>query len=176
MEDVIAMDAGLVFNASAVAISLMALAVSTLLTVWQLRAARSSNLTLVALELLTRECRSEEFLESEDFVLNRLQAEHSPDGGVFGLPFSARKHVQRIGQYYAGLGMISVFHAVDDSLLLGAVHWRVRVAWSILQPYVMAERALRKNRYLSYFEHLACMAGDVDKGDLLAKQRLRKAW
>jgi hypothetical protein len=170
----IQMDAGVALNATAVMISLIALAISTTTTISQLRMTRSSNLTLVTLELLTRESRTDEFLESEDFILHRLSNEHSPDVGVFSLPFEARKHVQRIGQYYAGLGMILVFRAVDSALLLGAIHWRVQVAWSLLGPYVVAERALRNNQYLSYFEHLACVARDADKAQVLEKQGVRR--
>jgi hypothetical protein len=43
-------------------------------------AAQRSTSTLVAIELLTQECRSEEF------VLRRLREAHSPDNGLDGLP------------------------------------------------------------------------------------------
>jgi hypothetical protein len=169
------MDAGMTVNAIAIAISIIALAASSFIAISQLRTSRSANLALVTLEHLTRETRTDDFMESEDFVLCRLNSEHSPDAGIYGLPKEARKHVQRIGQYYAGLGIVSVFRATEGALLLGAIHWRVQVAWSALEPYVRAERAIRNNQYLSYFEHLACLAHDVDKAEVLSKQKIRRA-
>ena len=156
------MDLGAVLNTAALLLSIIALTVSTIFAHRQLATARTSNLTLVTIELLTRECRTDEFLESEEYVLNKLSAEHKPDRGVGGLPFSARKHVQRIGLYYSGLGMMSVFRVVDDKLLIATVSYRVRKAWSILCPYVMAEREIRQGTFLSYFEHLASIAFDMD--------------
>jgi len=170
-EDHVAMALGII----SIAISITALAVSTSIAALQLRMSRKANLNLIALEHLTRESRTEVFLESEEFVLYRLAAEHSSDAGVFGLPFEARKHVQRIGQYYAGLGMVAAFQATDSALLIGAIHWRVQISWSAIEPYVRTERVLRNNRYLSYFEHLACLARRADKDDILNKQRLLRA-
>jgi hypothetical protein len=167
-------DVGAILNTAALLLSIIALTVSTIFAHRQLATAKTSNLTLVTIELLTRECRTDEFLESEDYVLNKLSTEHKPDRGVAGLPFSARKHVLRIGLYYSGLGMMSVFRAVDDKLLIATVSYRVRKAWSILCPYIMAERELRKGTFLSYFEHLASMAFDMDVSSVQKILRLRR--
>lgn len=163
------MDPGAFMNATAVTVSIVALLASILIGIRQVRMAREqvlaaqrSNSTLVAIELLTQECRSEQFLDSEEFVLRRLRGAYSPEAGVDGLPADARKHITRIGLYYSSLGMMSAMGGVDHALLISAVHYRARRCWQILDPYVRREREIRKSTYLAYFEHLAAVAAESD--------------
>jgi hypothetical protein len=163
------MNSGMLMNATAIAVSVMALAASVLIGIRQVRvahrqvhAAQKSNSTLVAVELLTQECRSEQFLDSEEYVLRSLQARHPPDRGVDGLSADARKHVTRIGLYYSSLGMMSKLGSVDQAILISATHYRVRRCWAVLEPYILAERAIRKSGYMAYFEHLAAVAAESD--------------
>jgi hypothetical protein len=107
-------------NVIALAVSIAAFAVSSIFAIKQLRSARIANNTAVTIELLAREWRTEEFLESEDFVLNKLAKEYSPDQGISGLPFEVRKHVTRFAQFYSSLGMMWVFDAIDKSLIMRA--------------------------------------------------------
>jgi hypothetical protein len=169
------MDAGTLTNAFALSVSVLALSVSTLMAVRQLRTTRASgqdsNHTQVLLRL-NGEYRSDEFQESEEFVLDRLADEHDPALGIARLPSKARRHVRRVGHYYADYGMLAALPTVDSDRIVGVVHFRVREAWSVLEPYVLAERRARGNFYWRYFEHLACLAAVVDKEKLLAGQRL----
>jgi hypothetical protein len=155
-------NAGIVFNAAAIVISLVALAASIFIGARQVRIMRKSNSAIVAIELLTQECRREIFLASEHYVLKELRAEHEPDAGVDALPDEARRHVTRLAQYYSSLGMMVALDVVDQTLLISAAHYRVRRAWAILEPYVLTERARRKSTYMAYFEHLAAVAGESD--------------
>jgi hypothetical protein len=168
------MDQGMMFNTAALGTSLVAVTTSTLLAVRHLRTVQATNPTLVIVELLTRERRSSEFLGSEDYVLRRLAVEHQPDQGINGLPPEARGHALRIGLYYTNLGMLSAFRGAHSTVLLSAVWWNVQVTWSVLEPYILAERRLRNNLYMSYFEHLVCLASTTDKATLLQRQGLRR--
>lgn len=139
--------------------SAMAVVVTAAFAVRQLRSAQTANHTLVAIELLTRDRSSDEFLRSEDFVLNELTVRYPPPGVSVGdLPTEARHHVARLSLYYNGLGQMLAFAAVDPRLLMGTVSYRSRQAWRVLEPYILAERARRGETYLSHFEHLVHMA------------------
>ncbi|MEK8106378.1 hypothetical protein NKG94_16340 [Micromonospora sp. M12] len=73
----------------------------------QLRSAQTANQTLVAIELLTRDRSSDEFLRAEDFVLKELTVRHPPPHvSVSDLPAEARHHVVRLSLYYNGLGQM----------------------------------------------------------------------
>ena len=169
------MDAGTLTNAVAVSVSVLALTVSTLLAVRQLRTNRLSgqdtNHTQVLLSL-NGEYRSDAFQASEEFVLDRLADEYDTELGIGRLPSEARRHVRRVGHYYADYGMLAALPTVDSDRIVGVVHFRVREAWSVLEPFVQAERRARGNTYWRYFEHLACLAAVVDKEKMLADQRL----
>ncbi|GAA2608611.1 DUF4760 domain-containing protein [Paractinoplanes durhamensis] len=163
------MDAAILLNFTAIVISAAALGASLLIGLRQVRAAhqqvhasQESNNTLVAIELLTQECRSEQFLESEAYVVRHLADDHSPERGVDGLPVDAWKHATRMGLYYSSLGIMSKLGAIDQALLISSTHYRVRRCWKILEPYILREREIRKSTYMAYFEHLAAVAGDAD--------------
>jgi hypothetical protein len=160
-------------NVIALAVSIAAFAVSSIFAIKQLRSARIANNTAVTIELLAREWRTEEFLESEDFVLNKLAKEYSPDQGISGLPFEVRKHVTRFAQFYSSLGMMWVFDAIDKSLIMSTVSHRVQAAWVASEPYIIAERRIGKPVYLSFFEHLACVASEADTLQLQRSLGLR---
>jgi hypothetical protein len=175
------MDVGALMNATAVTVSTVAVAASIFIGIRQVRmareqvlAAQKSNSTLVAVELLTQECRSEQFLDSEEFVLRKLRDTHGTAAGVDGLPADARKHITRIGLYYSSLGMMSTMGAVDHALLISATHYRVRRCWAILEPYILQERKIRKSTYMAYFEHLAAVASESDLPRLHRELGLKK--
>jgi len=166
-------NSGFAMNVIALVVSIAAFSVSSIFAIKQLRSARVANNTVVTIELLAREWRTEEFLESEDYVLNKLAKEHSPDQGTSGLPFEARKHVTRFAQFYSSLGMMWVFNAVDKSLIMSTVSYRVQAAWLTLEPYIMTERRAGRPAYLTFFEHLACVASEADTLQLQQRLGLR---
>jgi hypothetical protein len=92
--------------------SAVAIVVTAVFAIRQLRSAQSANHTLVAIELLTRDRCSDVFLRAEDFVVNELTARYPPPGvGVSDLPTEARHHVTRLALYYNGLGQMLAFAA-----------------------------------------------------------------
>ena len=175
------MDASTLMNATAITVSITALFASILIGIRQVRmareqvlAAQSSNSTQVEINLLTQECRSEQFLDSEEFVLRRLRDAHTPGAGVDGLPAEARKHITRIALFYSSLGMMSTKGAVDHASLISTTHYRVRRSWDVLEPYILQERKIRKSTYMAYFEHLAALAEESDLPALHRSLGLKK--
>lgn len=141
----------------------------------QLRSAQTANHTLVAIELLTQVRSSDEFQVAEDFVVNKLAAQHPEPGlSVSALPLEVRRHVARLSLYYNGLGQMLAFAAVDPRLLMGTVSYRSRQAWRVLEPYILAERARRGETYLSHFEHLVHMATHNPWATAVRKFRLQR--
>jgi hypothetical protein len=164
---------GLAVNVIAVLISVSAVTASSLFALHQLRSMRRSDDTLVAIELLTRECRTTEFLTSEDFVLNELSKEPA-EGGIAALSPEARRHISRIGLYYSSLGFLSVFGGLQEKMVVSLMPWRVRRAWFAMEPYIMAERALRSPTHFAFFEHLVCMVAEADVAEIHESLQLRK--
>ncbi len=170
------MDAATMYNTVTLSTSLTALVISTLLAAHQIRTAgRSSHDANITHALLTLngEYRSDAFRDSEDFVLNRLAAECSPKLGIADLPLEARRHVYRVGHFYADYGMLAALPTYDERRLLAVVHYRAREAWESLEPFLRAERKIRGNMYWSYFEHLALLASSANKLAILESQGIR---
>jgi hypothetical protein len=137
-----------------VALSTVAVVVSVVFAIFQLRSAQRANHMLVAIELLTRDRISDTFIESEDYVLNRLVSECPRPVAVSALPIEARKHVMRLCLFYNSLGQMMLFNVVDQNLLISTVSFRARSAWRAMEPYILAERAARGEAYMPSFEHL----------------------
>ncbi|MFY1674909.1 hypothetical protein ACN27G_34055 [Plantactinospora sp. WMMB334] len=167
------MDVNLAVNIAAIVISLSAVALSAFFGLRQLRSMRRANSTVVAIELLTRECRSDAFLDSEEFVLYELSS-HPPDGGVNGLRPEHRRHATRVGLFFSSLGALSVFGGIETKMIVGLVPTRARRAWVALEPYILAERQLRSPTYLSFFEHLVCLIDDAEPARHHASLNLRR--
>jgi hypothetical protein len=161
-------------NLAALAVAIAALAVSVFFARRQLSSTTATSTVQVAIEILTRETRSDAFMESEDFVLNHLPQMHPPSQGVSKLPLEARKHFKRIAFYYADLGILSLFGDSQATLIVASMHGPALRTWSTLEPYIQAERVARNStKYLSFFEHLACVCTDIDLVDMHEKLGLR---
>ncbi|WP_285552941.1 DUF4760 domain-containing protein [Actinoplanes regularis] len=144
-------------------VSVAALVISVAFGRRQMRQASSYSTAQVAMEMLTRESRSELFMESEDYIIHRLAKEHSPEQGVLALPLNIRKHVQRIAYYYSDLAILTIYGGVSQDLVVTTVHRPVVRAWTILEPYIEAERRkLGSDRYFNFFEHLASICATAD--------------
>ncbi len=163
-------------SASVIALvtSVVALVISTLFAVRQLRSAKTANNTTVAVELLSRELLSAWFQESEAYIVERLAGEHESSGGIEGLPLDARAHVYRVGWFYASLAHLVAFGAINERMVISIVKFRLNQVWRVLAPYVRAERALRNPSSMIFFEDLACRAEDFDDAELQHKLRLRR--
>ncbi|WP_127505562.1 DUF4760 domain-containing protein [Actinoplanes solisilvae] len=160
-------------NITAIIISLTAVALSAFFGLRQLRSMQRANSTMVTIELLTRECRTNEFLESEEFVLYELP-KASPGNGVTGLTPLQRRHATRVGLFYSSLGVLASTGGVETKMIVAIVPNRARRAWTALEPYIRAERTLRSPTYVSFFEHLVCLINEADPARHHEIHRLRK--
>lgn len=160
-------------NVLALVISIAALLTSTFFALRQLHQSRAANMTLVTVEMLSRERRTDEFLTSEDFVLHRLRTEFPDDTAVSTMPLEARRHVTRLALYYNSLGQLVTRRAIDAHLVVSTTSYRTKQAWEILEPYIAAERATGNTYYLSHFEHLATLAYAFDHGKYRSRLRFR---
>ncbi len=162
-------------NVVAVCVSAIAVLITALFAIRQLRSAQTANHTLVAIELLTQVRSGDDFQAAEDFVINTLAAQYAQPGlSVTDLPLEARRHVTRLALYYNGLGQMLAFAAVDPRLLMSTVSYRSRQAWRALEPYILAERARRGETYLSHFEHLVHMTTHNPWATAVRKLRLQR--
>ncbi|GAA3957496.1 hypothetical protein [Actinoplanes auranticolor] len=59
-------------------------------------------------------------------------------------------------------------------MVVSLMPWRVRRAWFALEPFVMAERALRSPTHFAFFEHLVCMVAEADLAEIHESLQLRK--
>jgi hypothetical protein len=156
------------------AVSVAALLVSAIFALRQLRSARTANNTVVAVELLTRELLSDWFQQSEAYIVDRLAAENDPAGGIEELPPDVRAHVYRVAWFYASLGHLVVFGAINERMVLSIVKYRLLRVWPILEPYFRRERELRNPNSMMFFTHLAFRAEELSDDVLRRKLRLRE--
>jgi hypothetical protein len=157
------MSASTAMNLGALFVAIAALAVSVVFARRQLTSATSASTVQIAIEVLTRETRTDAFMDSEDFVLNHLAANHPPGQGVAKLPHEARRHFHRVAFYYADLGVLLLYGTAQATMIVATMRGPALRAWSVLEPYIRAERAARNStRYLNFFEHLACVCADTD--------------
>ncbi|MCF6523625.1 hypothetical protein [Streptomyces sp. JJ36] len=163
------------YNASTLAVSLLALLVSAV-TAWrQFRHARSTRAFNAVLEVYLRDVRDKEYQRDQDFVVHRLATEHAPDRGVGGLPEQARHAVWNVAFLYESIGMMYAFGTLDHRIALGVFHHRVVQVWEVLRPYVLAERERRNGPFLAFFENLYLDARDASPEDLCRASGLRSA-
>jgi hypothetical protein len=167
------MDFGVLTNTTAIAVSIIALVVSTIFTQRQLRSARASTSTAVTVEMLSREMRGDALRESVDYVIHRLPTEYGPEAGVDGLPIDARGHVYNVALFYGNLGHLVVFGAIDERVVLSMANYSLRRAWFTLEPYIRAEREIRQSHFMGFFEHIACRAAELKPAQLHRELGLR---
>lgn len=150
------MDASLIGNLFALALSAVALVTSVVTARRQLLLAHNSNVLPVIIEMF-KDTRQAEFQKAIEYVGNRLAAEHGPDNGYRNLPPEPKGHIRRIGLFYDDVGKLVAHDVVDERLVIGAYGSNVVRMWEVLAPYVYSERR-RGAKSMLYFEDLAARA------------------
>lgn len=148
------MDPSLVLNMLALGTSFIALLASALLAHRQVKVATHGNTVPIIVEFF-REGREPTFLEASQYILKRLEAEHSTDLGVKSLPEDALLHVLRVGGWYEDVGKLVVFGILDESIAIGSVGIGIERTWEVMRPYIYKERELSKSQFWIFFEDLA---------------------
>ncbi|MEE1929845.1 hypothetical protein V1J52_16920 [Streptomyces sp. TRM 70351] len=156
-------------NAATLAVSLLALAVSAV-TAWrQFRHTRTAKAFSAVLEVYLRDVRNKEYQRDQDYVVDRLVVEHSPGGGIAGLPEQARHAVWNVAFLYESIGMMYALEALDRRIALGVFNYRTVQVWGVLEPFVLKERERREGPFLHYFQRLYDDAIAVDVEELYRK-------
>ncbi|GAA4684386.1 hypothetical protein GCM10023347_44320 [Streptomyces chumphonensis] len=161
------------YNAATLAISLLALVVSSLAVWRQIRNARSAGAFATVLEVYLRDVRDKDYQRDQSYVLSRLAVEHPPADGIRNLPDDAQHAVWNVAFLYESLGMMYVLGNMDRRIALGTFNFRIVQVWEALEPYVVAERAARLSPFLAFFEHLYLEARSTSPVDLYRKAGLR---
>ena len=166
---------GTIQSLVAVLLSIIALVLTIRQHRISLSASRDSH-TRTLLLSLSAEYRSDDFQQSEYYVLHRLASEFGPEAGLSDLSPEARTHVCRVGHHYGDYGMLMMLPTADRPQILSYVHGRVQRAWRLLQAYAEVERTLScdTEAYWSYFENLAFLAARTDKLRILDCLGLRR--
>lgn len=145
-------------------LSVIALAVSAIMTRRQLVLARHNNSLPVLVDLF-REHRSSRLAEARQFVYSGLAACNLKDG-LAGLPPEKRELVRDLAWYYDNLGALVLHEVVDVELVAGYLGGSVVAVWESMRPLIEAERLRRTHdadprRWQEYFENLAVLISEV---------------
>jgi hypothetical protein len=153
-----------VVEIAALVVSVMALGVSGLVSVRQLRLTEHTN-TLPVLVDLFREHRSMRLARAREVVFEQLP-EWDLSTGMEGLPEAERNLIRELAWFYDNLGALVTHGVVDIEAVSGYLGGSVISVWERMEPLVRVERAKRAqnalpdpNRWQEYFEnlyHLVC--------------------
>jgi hypothetical protein len=167
------MDISSFLNAIALALSLVALAISARLAKKQTQVMKNANLLPVVIEML-REVRGPEFRPHLDYVQYRLASEYPARLGYSGLPHEAQEHVLATTNLFDQLGLLVAHHVIDEKLVIGYAGSVLDQTWSSLEPFTLEERSLRKRQFLVYFEHLVCRTRTLSPAKVNASLGLQR--
>ncbi|MFI5795085.1 hypothetical protein [Streptomyces sp. NPDC051677] len=144
---------------AALVVSLLAFAVSGLVSLRQLRLSQHANALPVVVDLF-REHRSARLAQARTFVHEELPACNSALG-LAGLPEEGRDLVRELAWYYDNLGALVAHGVVDIEPVSGYLGGSVISVWERMEPLVRAERTRRvenslpdPDRWQVYFENL----------------------
>jgi hypothetical protein len=152
---------------------MVALVVSVVLTVRQIRLARGGNhLPVIMGEF--KASRGEKWLPAYEYVMTELAAAHSPECGWRGLPPAARAHVDTVGIFFDDLGKQVAHGMIDQDVVIGSYGMPVVYLWDVLAPYVYEERRARFPNFWSYFEDLAARTAERPPEIVYRKLGLRR--
>lgn len=157
-----------VLNAASLALSIVAIALSALLTYRQMKIMNTANRLPILLDFF-REVREPEFRRSQRVMYERLP-ECSPERGLSGLPEDVRSSVLPIVQYYDNLGALVGNKLVTPEVVLSVYSDPVDRCWRLVYPFLAREREIRsQSEYGVFFEHIAALAQMNRKGSLVRR-------
>lgn len=147
-------DASLVLGIVATVVSLLALGISSLLSVRQAALMHRANQIPAIIQLLS-EFRSHQMHENYEYVTKRLNSEHDPGLGISRLPESTRKVVLDVAYYLQIFAFLIGFEILEEAKVLAVLRNRIVDVWDSLAPYVSVEREAGSVSILIMFEALA---------------------
>jgi hypothetical protein len=152
------MSLSVILSVSALAVSILALLVSILLTTRQIRLLRDANHIPAIVNLLS-EFKDPELHQDYRYVTQQLRTEHQPQLGLSGLPEPARSSVIRVAYYFNTFAFLVGFGIIDERrLFMTGVGDRIIAVWDAIRPYVEQERKQDGFRVLAMLENLRELA------------------
>jgi hypothetical protein len=155
------MDTEVVVALMAMIVSALALGVTSTLSLAQVRSMRKANDLPVMIELLIKEYVNDDFQQRERLVMESLP-DVDKSLSFESLPEHLREAAYYVAWYYNATGLLVGLDAVDERMFVGGINYRIRRAWSVLEPHIEAERRARGKPFLDGFEHLAARAFATD--------------
>jgi hypothetical protein len=143
------MDNAFALSIAAVLVSFIALFLTTILAIRQIKLLQSAN--YIPMIGLISEFRSRELYDDLIYVTTRLRSEHDPAVGISGLPEAARSSVVNIAYYYQSFAWLGELNVLRDEHLRIVAHGMV-LSWEAIQPFVQAERAAVAGPILTVLE------------------------
>lgn len=157
------MEASQVSNAIALALSLVAVAVSAVSAFRQATLMQHANLLPVLIDMF-RDFREPEFRQHLAFIEEELWERCPPGGtGIDDLPQEVRSRVIPAMSFFANAGTLVANGVITDVMAASYMRGSVLVAWSHLAPYIRNERDRRDDEtYYLFFEHLASVIAQYE--------------
>jgi len=165
----------------AIVVSSLALILSVVSLVITNRQTRKTR-TLSILSGLLDELRSTEYRRNLDFVLRELHLERGTEAPpLSALPREVRERIRPVAAFYNAVGAIYARGLSDLTLLSALMGGSVTSAWIKLQPYILADRATRRDgagdpMYYRFFEHLAAAFDTEATPEVLEGSVRLKRW
>ena len=168
------MDVNLVLNTIALAFSLVAITVSSVIALRQVKIMQHSNLLPVMIDMF-REFRAPEFKQHIDYIGESLWKEAPSESfGTSNLPETARSHVTPVASFFNTVGVLVANGVITDLTVASYMGGSTIRAWSRLAPYIRNERTRRNDEnYYLFFEHLAFLVSENPPSKLNARLKLR---
>jgi hypothetical protein len=152
------MDLGsLFFNLGTLVASVIALIVSSITATRQSRLAWNGNHVPLLNDFLGT-YRSKEIRKDEMALWASLEAtSHPTDSGFASLPEDLRTQAYTVCMYYQIVSYLVFYEMLDEDLAFLYLHFSLDKTWTLVSPYVYAERHVRGDPYSFFnaFEELS---------------------
>jgi hypothetical protein len=175
-------DSSLLLNVGSLIASLVAVAISVIVSARQSRLAWSGNHIPLVVEVFG-EFRSGQMHRNEQRILERLSSGSIPEDVPFSaMPDEIQDSLYSVCHYYQMVAYLVFFGVLDRQMAYLALHFRVITMWRVIEPHVYAERTVRGDPYsfLNAFELLADFCRNESSADMfkavVAKQRGVRSW
>lgn len=162
------MESGL--SIAAFATSVLAVVVSSFLTMRSIEILRGANHVPVIIEFLDK-YRSIDFIQHEEYLWNHLD-EYDSSLGFWGLPEPVKSYALEVAYHYQTVAYIAFNNVADRAALIPQMHYRVTKTWQAISPHVNGERANRGGEFtfLNMLEALVQKMASLDIQALSRKQ------
>jgi hypothetical protein len=153
---------GNLLNVMSLAVALVAVALSSVLSWRAVALSRDANHFPVITDLLSPH-RTPEFIRKERLVHEKLK-DFDPESGFDGLPDPMWEAAVVVTEQYHMLGYLVACGVTDADLLVHQVRHGAIRTWMAVESFVRAERRLRGGEfsYMNSFERFVGLAKKVD--------------